>query len=531
MQRLQEVNLVIASEAMKNKQYKKALKHFNQVDNKQGQILLNEAFAHFHLGNLQQSITLLNKIDDQQLQKEVQQLRAAVLFKQENWEALTNEYETVYDEAPSLANGLLYAELLQQSNQLNQAQVIYGELIQKFPKEKDPYQKLIRIYESQLDYSKKATILKYMASRMGYEEDTYLSLANTYVLLEKYDTARLYFDTLRQHNCHQDVVYNGILNTYYQQKKWKDAEEYILQLIDETKGTAHANYQHDLGQVYSHQKDLLSAINAVNSINYHDQYSAAIANIYQESVSIDSAHTYYTRSVHHGFTDPLAMYQLGKVYQKSQRNDSAVYFMQKSLQAGINGLVSKQNVLQQKIQSDGLLHSAKHQPLVDSIAYFDEAINTAIDFIIYYFSYHQAKEILSDLSKRNRSSDHLLYYLSFLHYHHGYYDQALQQLNLSLAQNTSNQLSHLLMGKIFMKQEKPELARQSFERVITINQENEEAYALLLEIYQVQNKLEDFKRKLEHWYQVKANEITKEYLLMVYHKLELYELAANLKQK
>lgn len=528
--RLEEVNLQIASKAMQKKDYQKALTHFNKSGNTTSQVLFNHAFAHFQLGNLTKALSVLQRIKDDQLKNEVQQLKAAILYQQKDWNALTSTYQQIYQKDPSVENGMLYAELLLQNNELNQAQITLGKLIQQYPRNKEPYQKLIDTYESQLDYPKKATVLKYMTTQFGYEAETYLSLAKTYTVMERYDTAQLYYDTLGINNYDQNVVSQGILHTYLKQDKLQEAEAYLLEVIAESDGKQQEIYQHDLAWVYYLQKNYQAAIVTFKQINSKARYSSAIGNIFQETGQDDTAKFYYKEAVMNQHHDPFALYHVSKNYHQRNMHDSAVFFVQKSIHSGINQLMEQQDILQKSLKNGGLQYAAMHQPVADSIEYFDEAINTTINYLIYYFPFDQAEIILSQLIKKNRSSHYLLYFYALLHYHHEAYDKALQQLYLALAQNTSHELSHLLIGKIYKEQDKPEMAKQSFERVITINQANEDAYAALLEIYQRQNSLQKFREKLEHWYQVKENELTREYLIMVYHKLELYDMAANLKQ-
>lgn len=452
------------------------------------------------------------------------QLQAQALFKLEAYEPLEAVYARLYASGTEpVPMGIAYGQVLMANGKAEQAQTIYTDLLDRFPKDTRLYDALTAINERQFNQQGVLTILR-LQQKQFPEDPTILNrIAQTLDAMEDWDAARAAYDSLSAYPAFHVQGKIAIAQTFEQQDSLDAAVAIYETLLDtETKNTT---LWRVLGHVREQQTAWHEAQDAYESLlalqddpfvhrklgwvlEQLDQSEAALA-AYEEALTQGTTHPlpYYRKSVLLHADQSDAAYALGTQALKLslQRVEAAQEHMRGTVQTQSNGLTPEHGE-----------HAAEAKARLD-------ASDQLAESIFYYlrdaFPFAPNERLFRDMLADYPGSGKLFYLVGTFYANHN--NAAEAQILYEQAVRFTPRLrdAHVALGTLYESNQAPHKAIQSFERALTLDAEGADAYQALIRLYRAADQLERLTdRWLARYRSMPDNIVLREHLIEAFHK-------------
>lgn len=533
-ERIGQLNSQLGSLAAKENNYQKALSYFQEAYRylpEHPSSYTNLAFTYLQLQRWEQALAVaekgLLKFPDQQ---SLIGIKTNALYQKKDYKGLIDEYRKLYQQNPEeLEVAITYAELLMADQQYQEAQDFYTRLLEAHPTEKQIYESLIRVYESNLNYPAKVTVLKKMLPHFQEKAPIYQQLSETLSMMEKWKDARAYYDTLLQWSDDPIAIKEKIAQTYLEQDSLQQAEEIYLALLSSNSEIPELFLQ--LGKI---QEELLRWQEALetykrwNDLTGSEKSFIRLGFVHEKLGNRDSALKNYETTIRNGTTNPLPFLGVSRLLRQSNL-DSSFQLSKNALSLSFEQLKQEEKKVTTLFSgSKSLTELSRQKQVIAEAKKQEEAATEAFDHFT-SFDYEKVKPALLTLTEDFRESAKLHFLIGRFYYRNQEYESALQRLNSSVGLYSNMAEAHLLIGKIQRKKENLLQSILAYERVLTLDAKNKEAYQQLIKLYQQEDKLELLSDKwLARYRGDQKNQVLKEYLMEALHKAGKFELAKEI---
>lgn len=161
------------------------------------------------------------------------------------------------------------------------------------------------------------------------------------------------------------------------------------------------------------------------------------------------------------------------------------------------------------------------------LSFINRALEEFLVLISEQLSFGTALYILDRTGEVHQNSAILNHYTGILYYQKGDdLSEAKQRLETAIRFSPDHEMSHLTLGHVHTKLNELDRAILSYERVLSLNDQNREAYRSIIRLSQIKGELDTLcERWLRRYRQDNNNELLRDYLIEALHRANRFEEA------
>lgn len=449
----------------------------------------------------------------------------------ENKEKMVQAFKTLYELYPDNVNyGVIYGQALMASNQARKANEHMNYLIEQHPENEELYEALKSMSEQRFDMGTKKNVLKLQKEAFPENRMVALELADTHILLKEYEKARAILDSIKTADPSPDIALRSARTTLYKEiddealevyrhlaSKWTESAKVLKETAQVFRAAGHHEEALDLFiKAFQIQKDPKVAIHIIELADPGDT---------------DRKNQFIK------YLGETSFYAFGEYFDlkfgTQVKNRPANTDQFASSIVGLLDIISEsQSVLSSETERV-LEGEASPKPEILQEVRFTEKLNYYVDdwyeLLKSTFDPEEQIEVVESALKEYPSSSRLHYFKGVSAFDAEKMELASRSLEESIRFGAKNEQVHLLLGDINAKQGHPEKAILFYERSLSLNNQNDEAYRKLIAVSEESGKLDELcDRWLLRFESDNDNTILREYLILSLHKADRFEDAGKI---
>lgn len=454
-------------------------------------------------------------------------MQAQIHEQQENPDELLNTLKTLYQADPSNMNrAVMYGRALLSANRANEANTFFREKIERYPKERILYETLLNINRQRFNQSGILEVLRLQMNQFPNELELEEEYGLELISARKYQEANAWFDSLA-------VVYNepefGRLSahTWLFEEEYEKAEtEYRNQL---ERWPDHTVLKGEFGRVlvengnHDEARDVLqSVLEKSDDHQLRYLYSSLLSSFHDKELILSPL----LGTIYRG----RAQWKLLNEPEKNwtQEDPSTLSAILISM---LEFVENRQKTVQNEAQSGLETFRAAMPPLFQTATELKEAgdeIRELLDTMHKKLAIEKSSEVLNMALSAYPESALLLHHKGVLYYDNGQPEMAKKNLIKAVELVTDQHETHFMLGLIYRELDQFDNAVLSFERVLTLDPENRQAYRSLIQIHQKNGKIDQLSNRWMQRYQhQKKNQVLREFVVEALHRADRFEEARS----
>ena len=443
-------------------------------------------------------------------------------------EEMLQAFKVLYELYPENINyGIIYGQALMAANQARKANEHMKQLIDDNPENEKIYEALKTMSEQRFDVGSKKNVLKLQRKAFPENQLVALELADTHVLLKEYEEARVIFDSLYTSDPTPEMALRSARTYIYEGIDEKALEAY-RQVVNEWTGDFDALFETAIvlredglvrpalrlfKNAYALKNDPKAAIHIIELLNRVDNKSG-------EKFIVDlKSSTYY--ALGHFFD---------LKYLSSKQDPSGQTELYISSITGMLDLYSESSSTVSSEAENVLEGKASPMPEILQEKQFTEKLSMYVDkwyeLLKERFSAERQISILDRALEEYPGSSRLLYFKGMSAFEATNYREAERLFEEAIRYGAKDVNIYLKLGVIYSQRGDHPNAILSYERALSIDNTEEEAYRKIISIAENQNSLDDI---IDRWllrYEANPeNKVLKEFLITALHKADRFEEA------
>ncbi|WP_103665025.1 tetratricopeptide repeat protein [Gracilimonas amylolytica] len=448
-----------------------------------------------------------------------------------NSEEMVQSFKVLYELYPDNINyGVIYGQALMATNQARKANEHMNQLIEKHPESEPLYETLKSMSEQRFDMGSKRNVLKLQREAFPDNRLVAMELADTHILLKEYKEAREIYDSLYTASPTPDValrsartwIYDGIdeegLEVYRQLvNEWLNN----FKVINETAVVLRSAGLEEpalrlFKNAYAIEKDPGTAIHI---IELEDQTKGQIP----EHMITD-----LKRSPYYALGEYFELRHQLSATERTSKKDQFV-----SSITGILDLYSESTSALTTQTEQVLEGEASPTPEVLQEKRFTEKLSTYVDdwyeLLKKSFSSEKQVEIIDEALNEYPGSSRLLYFKGVSKLESGNIAEAKSTFEDAIRNGARDEAIFIKIGDIYAAEEDPDNAILFYERGLSLNNRNKEAYRKIIAVaerYNVLNEVCD--RWMLRFETDPDNKTLRDHLISALHKADRFEDARKI---
>ena len=443
-------------------------------------------------------------------------------------EEMLQAFKVLYEVYPENINyGIIYGQALMAANQARKANEHMRQLINKHPENEEIYEALKTMSEQRFDVGSKKNVLKLQRKAFPDNQLVALELADTHVLLKEYEEARVIFDSLYTSDPTPEMAlrsartytYDGIddkaLEAYRQVvNEWADDFDVMFEtaIVMREGGQKRAALRL-FKNAYALKDDPRIAVHIIELLNRVD-------NIPGEQFIHDlKSSTYY--ALGHYF-------ELKYLSSKNEPSDQTDLFVSSII--GLLDLYSESSSTVSTEAENVLEGEVSPMPEILQEKQFSDKLSTYVDDWYQLLSERYSAEwqmtVIDQALQEFPGSSRLLYFKGISAFESDNYHEAQDLFEEAIRYGAKDTDIYIKLGDIHSLKKKHDHAILSYERSLSINNKNEEAYSKIISEAERSNSINEV---IDRWllrYETNSkNKVLKEYLIAALHKADRFEEA------
>jgi tetratricopeptide (TPR) repeat protein len=521
-QRMGQVCLQLGQQSVEQEDFAVAIRYFKNVKlylPEQEIGYVNLAIAYTKTGQWKNALQVVEEAMDRFPEQEnLLKIKTMALYHLKDFESLTAVYEQLHGKNPeNVEIAVAYAELLMGNQQTGTASEIYNQLLQKYPRNKEIYESLLRIYESKFNYQGKLQVLHQMLPYFDKAE-IYKQIAQTLEGMNRWVEARKYYDTLLLFSEADLPIRKKIGQTYLAQDCLVEAQNYFAELNkDYPKNADVLKTLAGIQLKTKHWQAALASYEKLLSLEPTAETSTYLGYVHQQVDHPNQALNYYLQAREKA-DEPVAYWGAATILQPVYP-DSAFQLAEKALAIALAQLQKQEKQLKNQLTGQNkVTRFNQNKNLLQEIKLAD-SITTLVFNHLATYEYTRARQSILNLTQDFNQSAKLHFLMGKFYHQHQQWGLALKQLQLATQLNPNLWENQSLMGDIHQLMGENTPAMLAYERVLTLQKSNIKAHQALVKLYQQENQLDMLCDKWLARYQAdQENEILREYLIAALHK-------------
>jgi len=454
-------------------------------------------------------------------------MKAQVYEKEEDAEGMVNTLETLYKvDTENMERAVLYGKALLKNNQSDKANLFFQKMIREHPKERMLYQALKEMNRQRFNQSGLLEVLKMEKEQFPDDRELLEEYGTELITAQKYEEANAFFDSLA--TVYNDVNYAQLsARSLLYDDQFEPAEtEYRKQL---ERWPNDPLLMPDFGQILKKNEKFDEA---------KDVFRRYLLNYENSKVRIEYVELLDGFSEKEDLLKPLdqtiykgwADWILLKDQESEEIIEKSVY--SRVLIDLIELYESRQELTQKEVQF-GLNHLRTKQPPIFQAATelkeISSELKNMLAVISNRLSFDEALDVLQTGLYKFEESALLHHQKGLLFYRHKKPKLALESFKQAAQIRGDDEETHLYLGHIYAEFDHFEDAALSYERVLTLNDQHEEAYRALIRLHQKYGRLDVLcARWLQRYNHQKQNPVLREFLIDALHRANQFEEARAL---
>ncbi len=434
-------------------------------------------------------------------------MKASALYKLKKADETLKEYRILYKLEPDNPKiGVIYAELLASSHKMNEANVVYDSLLQKFPENKEIYSSLIKLNEHYGSFKREMIVLRKMQKQFPDDLSVYQKIADTYKQSGQREAERAVYDTLV--TLSGDTVKYGIKKalSYNRDEKFLESTQLLrsltsiepdniqlLRMKAKTEEQA-GKWMEALG---TYRK--LRKIQLVADVYYH------LGVIFEHLDQEDSSRTNYRKAIDLGSTNPNVFYRLAVLVHPGNGNES-IELTRKALVISLHKIEDEQKKFKQQfagsVNLDSLAREYQQKQQPDTT---NELAETVFHYFTTSFDKTKVDPVLQKLLHRYKGSAVLYYLVGEHEYQSGNVKRALELTELAVRWAPKLIEANKFLGNIYYEQRKYDKAALTYAKIEGLSPADESAYRMSIKIAEKSGTLDELCRRWDTFYQTHPN--------------------------
>lgn len=446
---------------------------------------------------------------------------------EESLKGLKSQYEST-PSSPAVA--IFYGRTLIQNNQLIKAGEHFDNHLNQYPEHREVYRALIQMNIQRYDYKALAEVYERKVNQFSDEPELKKELARSFALSSQYDkSVKAFYELYKNMECEQ-CLYEAV-EVYLLDNK---AELAIELLQNEIENIDYKYPYYDLlleiyiyYRNYSEARDLLENITVDKKqhhtllfkellINYRDQNDVKLelmARNFIDQFPNYSGLPYLVLSEFESGNDYLNLLRDG-IYRQIAVVEESSKTIEESAQRALSGNPDLQIPIvgmSQKLKNDQTL------------------LNDLVNKVFEYNDIQEIEDFFLSLSLQFPNNGTIrLNYAKALELNDND-EKALEILNNTLEKVPDEINLHKRIANLHLKNSDLGKAILSWERVLSIDEKDTEAYRTLIRLHRESNTLDQLINRWQIRYRTdKRNDLLKEYLIEALHKADRFDEAREL---
>jgi tetratricopeptide (TPR) repeat protein len=445
-----------------------------------------------------------------------------------NSEEMVQTFKVLYELYPENINyGVIYGQALMAANQARKANEHMNQLIEKYPKSEQLYEALKSMSEQRFDMGSKRNVLKLQRQAFPNNRLVAHELADTHILLKEYEEARDIYDSLYTADPAPELALRSARTWIYDEIDENGIEVY-RKLVNEWPNnfnvineTAIVLREAGLNEValrlfknaYEIKKEPRTAIHITEIEN---QTKDLISENYVKDLM---GSPYYALGEY---------FDLKHLIPSTQRSSEIKQFV--SSITGILDLYSESSSALTSQTEKVLEGEVSPMPEKLQEKRFTEKLSTYVDdwydLLKNSFNAEKQVDILDQALKEYPRSSRLLYFKGVSMLESGNLAEAKTILEDAIRNGARDETIFIKIGDIYSTHEDPAKAILFYERSLSLNDRNNEAYRKIIAIAEQNNSLNDVCDRWMLRFETNSdNEILKNHLIAALHKADRFEEA------
>jgi len=454
-------------------------------------------------------------------------MKAQVFEEMGDSEGMVNILERLYEVDPeNVERAILYGKALLKNNQSEKANLFFQKMMSERPRERMLYKALKEINRQRFNQSGLLEVLRMEKEQFPDDRKLLEEYGIELITAQKYDDASAYFDSLA--TTFNEVIYAQLsARSLLYDDQFEFAEnEYRKQL---ERWPENPILLADFGRILKKNKKFDEAKDVLNKfLSNQNNYKIRIeyAELLEDFSVKEKVLKPLNQTVYAGWANWMLLkdQQLGTITEKSVYLEALIDF--------IELYESRQQLTQEEVQY-GLNHLRTKQPPIFQTAAELQEISEELEEMLFTISkrlsFEDALEVLETGLAEFEESALLHHQKGLLFHQHDKPEPALESFEHAAQIEGTSEETHLYLGHIYAGLNRFVDAVLSFERVLTLNNRNEEAYRSLIRLHQKNGKLDQLcARWAQRYNHQKQNRVLREFLIDALHRADQLEKAKAL---
>lgn len=498
----------------------------------------NLAYLYIQTGAFQNALqTIEEGLDRFPENKNLTLLKARSLYHLEKYDELEDIYRDIVQTDPDeVMHKLVYAELLMANRKYDEAIELYYELMELHPEERSVYRSLIAYYQRHLNYPAIIEVLEITRKAFPHDVSLIREIASIHELLEDFESARAYYDTLAVVSGDLLAAGIAIADTYLLEDNVTAALATLRQLqktypdnldLADRVGRLYIKKEewHEAGSIYE------SLLEKSPSASVHMQ----LGRIYEATGSDRNAMSHFERAINRSPENPYPYFRLAVLTYEADEPGRSFELTERALSVGFRRLEQEQHGMYAGFEGEfnladpESLRRARSQR--ETVEEYDRLAEEIFFFMIKNFSKEQAEPVIERLASSYIGSGKLHYLIGEFYNLHDDDRTAYVHYTEAARQSPAYRPAHLALGAYHEKNQNTRQAIHAYERALTLDPKDGKTYRALIRLYRAESTLDRLcDRWLARYRTERDNEILREHLIEALHKAGRYEDAEKIVQ-
>lgn len=452
-------------------------------------------------------------------------MQAQVHEQQENSDALMITLREWYETDPSNMNrAVLYGRSLLNANRANEANIFFMEKIEAHPRERILYETLLEMNRQRFNSSGILEVLRMKMEQfpgeMKIEEEYGLEL----ITVQLYEEANAWFDSLAM--AYNEPEFGRLAaHAWLFDEEYERAETEYRKQLERWPGDL--SLMGDFGRVLiknGRTDEAIEVLRAVLEKQPNDYLQYLYAGLLPSSPEKEGAIALLSGTIYQG----RVAWMLIKESDSNLRRTDAEE-LSDVLMSMLRFVEKRQTIVQKEAQIGLEVFRSSTPPLFQTATELRESsreVRELLDAVRSRLRFDDALLVLNRALKSYPESALLLHHKGVLWIENGDLEEALAYLSEAATLEPAQWETHFYLGNIYRETEQFDRAVLSYERVIAIDPENRQAYRSLINIHQINGKMDQLSNRwLQRYQHQMQNDLLREFLVEALHRSERFEEA------
>lgn len=455
------------------------------------------------------------------------------------------------------------AALLTETKDYKSVVTLLNKLKKQRPKDADVFLHLVKIYISSYQVGKADTLLLEMLNEFPHNKEVYNEAIKHWNSFNKQDKLRETYNLMRQNFTQEKDIELKIGRTYERENKYVQAKEYYAKIIQNDSLNSKIRFalaalckkNHEdssavvqlkkiialsndasaykmLNEIYLRNKNYPEAIILNKSMGKNNFASYQLGKIYELLNQQDSSEYFIEEAYRLKPGDPFVLKEKAEIGQVKLEKTGAIYYAKEALKKSIQLLEEKQELFKRQVseRTENIFDdNYDTEPSKQEIALIGDNIDQVNIILKTGMDTNEYSALLDKYLSEYPKSIFLLLFKAQEMAAKGRYAEAEEVYRKVIFLNPSLKKAHFGLAGIQQKLQKIDEAIISYKRTLELDKQDNNVYGMLISLYAQQNKLEEL---CDQWQLMFKNDpdnkVLRERLIEVLHKKGCLEEAKKI---